>query len=170
MSVTEEQIKKIAEIIERRWWEWSASEPIVEEIREVLGVPKPKTMEGVEWDNDTHYLAEVDTRFYGKLYMIRPDRHNEGSILVGGFGEEYSGKYKVDSMQATALTPTGKKHRLAGEAPALYSDKDGDIWEFISGGWVVGDTSEAREAFRRNQGAFSLKKLSPSLGPYTKIN
>lgn len=170
MSVTEEQIKKISEIIDLRYQEEHASEAMLEDIREVLGVPKPKTMEGVEWDNDTHYLAEVDTWFYGRLYMIRPDRDIEGNILVGGFDEGYSGEYKADSMKAGGLTPTGKKYRLEEGTPAIYKDVDGDIWEFIYGGWVIGDTSEIREATRRNQDTFSLKKLSSTFGPYTKIN
>lgn len=170
MSVTEEQIKKISEIIDLRYQEEHASEAMLEDIREVLGVPKPKTMEGVEWDNDTHYLAEVDTWFYGKLYMIRPDRDIEGNILVGGFDEGYSGEYKADSMKAGGLTPTGKKFHLEGGTPALYKDADGDLWEFINGGWAIGNTHERRALHRSNQGSYSLKKLSPVYGPYTKIN
>lgn len=170
MSATEDQVKKVEEIISERWGVDYASKLVIGEIREVLGVPKPKTMEGVEWDNDTHYLAEVDTWFYGKLYMIRPDRDIEGNILVGGFDEGYSGEYKADSMKAGGLTPTGKMLHLGGGTPALYKDADGDLWEFINGGWAIGNTHERRALNRSTQGSYSLKKLSPVYGPYTKIN
>lgn len=49
----------------------------------------------------------------------------------------------------------------------LYSDKDGEIWEYLDGKWVQGDSRTDRLVSANvNHG---LNNLLPKYGPYTRI-
>lgn len=72
--------------------------------------PKPEpTMEGIEWDEYEHFLAEAEHPEHGKVVMIVKDIYN------GNIGFLFKDEDNDNDFLFTApenLTPTGKKYVL----------------------------------------------------------
>lgn len=71
--------------------------------------PKPRpTMDKIAWDDDKHYLAEVENRIWGRGVMLYLD--GERDTILCQFqqeGEPYTLQCELDT-----LTPTGKRYTL----------------------------------------------------------
>lgn len=90
-----------------------------EELDSIIN-PAPLTMAEIEWDHDTHYLAEADTKRYGKVVMIR---EFDGYIGIHMLADHYVAKF--DTMNPVALTPTGRKYKLVPESEILPALPEG---------------------------------------------
>lgn len=92
----------VTEVQDRQAWKYHAS------IRAALP-PRPQpTMAEVEWDDDKHYLAEVENRIWGRGVMLYLD--GERDTILCQFqqeGEPYTLQCELDT-----LTPTGKRYTL----------------------------------------------------------
>lgn len=71
--------------------------------------PRPQpTMDKIAWDDDKHYLAEVENRIWGRGVMLYLD--GERDTILCQFqqeGEPYTLQCELDT-----LTPTGKRYTL----------------------------------------------------------
>ncbi|MCZ9300507.1 hypothetical protein [Corynebacterium marquesiae] len=71
--------------------------------------PKPKpTMAEVEWDDDKHFMAEVEHPVEGKAILIVPS-DTDGYIHC--FIREGS-RVLANELESNSLTPTGKRYTL----------------------------------------------------------
>ena len=71
--------------------------------------PRPQpTMDKIAWDDDKHYLAEVENRIWGRGVMLYLD--GERDTILCQFqqeGEPYTLQCELDT-----LTPTGRRYTL----------------------------------------------------------
>ena len=73
--------------------------------------PKPQlTMEGVEWNHDEHYLAEVEHPHYGTCLMLE-QRIDERITCIS----DNRNKYNLYHMRPQDITLTGKRYTLTEE-------------------------------------------------------
>ena len=71
--------------------------------------PKPQpTMAEIAWDDDEHYLAEVENRIWGRGIMLYLD--DERDTILCQLQQE--GKPFTLQCEPDALTPTGKRYTL----------------------------------------------------------
>lgn len=174
MSDTEQRTQEIEKQIKDWLREGSTAEELLLDIRDILS--NEVTMEGVEWSDEEHYLAEVSTRVYGNLFMVSESRDLPGWITVAGFDKE--GHPKVSEMYAAGLTLTGRKAKIVVEVEEktpeecdpsrLYADCDGDTWECIEGRWVCGPNHDYRQELIDN-GYGHLNTPPYYFGPYKEI-
>ena len=71
--------------------------------------PKPQpTMDKIAWDDDEHYLAEVENRIWGRGIMLHLDE--ERDTILCQFQQE--GEPFTIQCELDTLTPTGKRYTL----------------------------------------------------------
>lgn len=71
--------------------------------------PKPQpTMAEIAWDDDEHYLAEVENRIWGRGIMLHLDE--ERDTILCQFQQE--GEPFTLQCELDTLTPTGKRYAL----------------------------------------------------------